>query len=70
MAKYFRFKYSAGYVGTDTSEVFKFADKATQSDVQEVFDDWYAEQSREYGDFEEISEEEAENRGIDEDLTD
>lgn len=70
MAKYYRFNYSAGYVGTDKTAVFKFSDDATEEEVREAFDDWYENQSKEHGDFEEISEEEAEDEGIDEDLED
>lgn len=70
MAKYYKFTYSAGYVGTDETAIYKFADDVSESEVQEVFDNWYEEQQRHYGDFEEISEEEAEDAGIDEDLED
>lgn len=69
MAKYYRFKYSAGYIGTDTEEIFKFNDDITEKEVDEIFDDWYAEQRSDYGSNEEISEEEAERLGIDGDYT-
>ncbi len=61
MAKYYKFKYSAGFSGTETNEVIKFSDDVSESEVQETFDDWYAEQRRDCGDFEEISKEEAED---------
>ncbi len=67
MAKYYKFHYSAGYVGTDVDEVMKFSDDVSENEVQETFDDWYEEQRSDEGDFEEISEEEAEDLGIDED---
>ncbi len=64
MAKYYKFKYSAGFSGTETDKVIKFSDDITETEVQEAFDDWYAEQRRDYGDFEEISEEEAASLGV------
>lgn len=67
MSKYYKFHYSAGYVGTDVDEVMKFSDDVSESEVQETFDDWYEEQRHDYGDFEEISGEEAKELGIDED---
>lgn len=70
MAKYYKFHYSAGYVGTDVDEIMKFSDDVSESEVQETFDDWYEEQRNDCGNFEEISEEEAEDLGIDEDYSD
>lgn len=70
MSKYYKFHYDAGYCGTDTDEVFKFSDDTPESKVEEVFEDWYENQKNDSGDFEEISEEEAEELGIDEDLED
>lgn len=39
MAKYYKFHYSAGYVGTDETAVYKYADSVEQKEVQEDFDD-------------------------------
>lgn len=69
MAKYYEFSYSAGYVGTDTKVIFKFDDSTTDKDIQEIYDDWYEEQRSDYGDFVEISEEIALEKGIEEDYT-
>jgi hypothetical protein len=69
MAKYYRFHYSAGYVGTDVDEIFKFPDNVTENEVSETFDEWYDEQLTSSGSYEEISEEKAEKDGIDEDLS-
>lgn len=49
--------------------MYKYADSVEQKEVQEDFDDWYEEYRNDSGSFEEISEEEAENEGIDEDLS-
>ena len=70
MAKYYRFTYSAGYVGTEESAIFKFDDDVTENAVSEEFDEWYENKMTCSGDYEEISEEEAEDEGIDEDLSD
>ncbi len=67
MSKYYKFHYSAGYVGTDVGEVMKFSDDASESEVEETFDDWYANRQRDSGGYQEISEEEAEKLGINED---
>lgn len=67
MAKYYKFHYSAGYAGTDVDEIVKFSDDVSESEVKETFDDWYEEQRSDEGNFEEISEEKAEDLGIDED---
>lgn len=69
MAKYFKFHYDAGYVGTDVDEVYKFDDDISDNEVEEVFDDWYEEQRSDNGEYEEISQEEAEELGIDDDLS-
>lgn len=69
MAKYYKFHYSAGYVGTDETAVYKYDDSVEEKEVQEDFNDWYEECRNDSGGFEEISEEEAENEGIDEDLS-
>ena len=69
MAKYFKFHYDAGYVGTDVYEVYKFDDDISDNEVEEVFDDWYEEQRSDNGEYEEISQEEAEELGIDDDLS-
>lgn len=70
ISKYYRFKYSAGYAGTDTEEIVEVPDSYTSGDVQELFDEWYEEQDTSYGDFEEISEDEAQSCGIEESYCD
>lgn len=69
MAKYYKFHHDAGYIGTDTEEVFKYDDDTSYEDVQSDFEDWYEDRRTDSGSFEEISEEEAEDLGIDEDLS-
>lgn len=68
MSKYYKFHYDAGYVGTDVDEVFKFSDDTSERKVEEIFDDWYDDQRSDSGVYEEISEDEAEEIGIDKDL--
>lgn len=68
MSKYYKFHYSAGYVGTDVDEVIKVSDDVSEKELEEIFDDWYESQRNDSGGYEEISEEEAEEIGIDEDL--
>lgn len=68
MAKYYKFHYSAGYVGTDEEAIYKFADDVSEKEVAEIFDDWYENVKTDEGDYEEISKEEAEDEGIDEDF--
>lgn len=70
MAKYYKFHYSAGYVGTDEEAIYKFSDDVSEKEVEETFDDWYESVRTDEGSFGEISEEEAEDEGIDEDLED
>ncbi len=67
MSKYYKFYYNAGYIGTDVEEVFKISDDTSARKVEEIFDEWYDEQRSDSGSFEEISEDEAEEIGIDED---
>lgn len=69
MAKYFKFHYDAGYIGTDVNEVFKFDGDISDNEVEDVFDNWYDEQRSDNGSYEEISQEEAEELGIDDDLS-
>lgn len=69
MAKYYKFHYDAGYCGTDVDEVFKYDDDISENQVQSDYEDWYEAQRSDIGDFAEISEEEAEELGVDEDLT-
>ncbi len=69
MAKYYKFSYSAGYCGTDEEQIFKFSDNVSEKEVEETFDDWYECVNTASGSYEEISEEEAEDEGIDEDYT-
>lgn len=70
MSKYYKFHYDAGYIGTDVDEVMKVSDDTSESEVEGIFDDWYDEQRSDHGGFEEISKDEAEEIGIDEDLED
>lgn len=69
MAKYFKFHYDAGYVGTDVDEVYKFDDDISDNEVEDAFDEWYDDQRSDNGEYEEISQEEAEELGIDNDLS-
>lgn len=68
MSKYYQFHYDAGYVGTDVDEVIKVSDDVSEKELEEIFDDWYEGQRSDSGGYEEISEDEAEEIGIDEDL--
>lgn len=67
MAKYFRFEFNAGYVGTDCSQVFKFNDDVTEKEVNNIYEEWYADQRSDYGDCIEIEVDEDDN---DEDIED
>ncbi len=69
MAKYYKFSYSAGYCGTDEEEIVKFDDNVSEKEVSEAFEDWYDSVNTASRGYEEISEEEAEDEGIDEDYT-
>lgn len=69
MAKYYRFHYSAGYCGTDEEQIVKFSDDVSEKEVEETFDDWYESVKTCEGDYEEISEEEVEDEGVDQDYT-
>lgn len=69
MAKYYKFNYSAGYCGTDEEQIVKFDDNVSEKEVSEAFEDWYDSVNTASGGYEEISEEEAEDEGIDEDYT-
>ncbi len=69
MAKYYKFHYSAGYCGTEEEQIVKFDDNVSEKEVEEVFGDWYECVNTASGSYEEISEEEAEDEGIDEDYT-
>lgn len=70
MSKYYKFRYSSGFAGARKDKVIKFDDDVSLDEVNEAFEDWYKEQRRDHGDFKEISEEEAENLGIDIDYGD
>lgn len=70
MAKYYKFNYSAGYCGTDEQQIVKFDDDVSEKEVSEAFEYWYDSVNTASGSYEEISEEEAEDEGIDEDYTD
>ncbi len=65
MAKYYKFRFHASYAGSEDSAVYRFPDDAPRESVQEQFDDWYSSRRTDTGDIEEISEEEAEEAGID-----
>lgn len=69
MAKYYKFYYSAGYCGTKEEQIVKFDDNVSEKKVTEAFEDWYDSVNTSSGDYDEISEEEAEDNGIDEDYT-
>lgn len=69
MAKYYKFHYSAGYYGTDEEQIVKFDDDVSEKEVSDTFEDWYDSVNTASGGFEEISEEKAEDEGIDEDYT-
>lgn len=69
MAKYYRFHYSAGYIGTDEEQIVKFPDDVSLEELSDTFDDWYDSVNTASGNYDEISEEEAENEGIDEDFS-
>lgn len=69
MAKYYRFEYSAGYCGTEVKEIIKFPDDVDEEYVSEFYSDWYEEKNTAHGRYKEISEEEAERDGIDQDYT-
>lgn len=70
MAKYYRFTYSAGYVGTDEEEIIEVPDNYTESEIENLYDDWYESRLTAYGGYEEISEEEALESGVDESYCD
>jgi hypothetical protein len=44
MAKYRKFIYNAGYVGTETEVIMKFADSYTDKEIEEIFNDWIEDQ--------------------------
>lgn len=68
MSRYYKFHYDTGYYGTDVDEVIKVSDDVSEKELEEIFDDWYESQRSDSGVYEEISEDEAEEIGIDEDL--
>lgn len=69
MAKYYKFHYDAGYCGTDDEKVFKYDNDVSEEQVESDFEEWYEFQRSDNGNFWEISEKEAEELGIDEDLS-
>lgn len=69
MSKYYRFHYSAGYCGTDEESIVKFSDDVSEKEVEETFDDWYESVKTCEGSYEEITEEEAEDEGVDDDYS-
>lgn len=70
MAKYYRFTYSAGYIGTDVEEIIEVPDSYSEADVEELYEDWYESQLTASGGYDEISEEEAQEIGVDESYCD
>lgn len=70
MAKYYKFTYSAGYIGTDVAEVIEIPDDYSEADVKELYEDWFECQLTASGNYKEISEEEAKENGIDESYCD
>lgn len=44
MAKYRKFNYDAGYVGTETEVIMKFTDNYTEDEIEDIFNDWVQEQ--------------------------
>lgn len=65
MSKYYKFRYDAGYAGTEDSAVYKFPDDVPTEAIQVEFNDWYESCRTDSGDFEAISEDEAAEAGID-----
>ncbi len=65
MPKYYRFRYHAGYPGSEDSAVYKFPEDVPEVAIQVEFNDWYESCRTDSGDFEEISEDEAAEAGID-----
>lgn len=68
MAKYYKFYYDAGYCGTEREKIIKYDDDVSEEQVFSDFNIWYENQRNDSGDFKEISEEKAEELGIDIDL--
>jgi len=66
MAQYRKFKYSAGYAGTETEVIFKFADDCSEEEITNIYNDWVEEQQTWYADWEEISEEDIDEDELDE----
>jgi hypothetical protein len=64
MAKYRKFYYNAGYIGTTTEVAMKFSDDTTENEIKDIFDEWVEEQHCYTYDFTDITEEEAEEMGI------
>lgn len=60
MSKYIKFNYSAGYVGTDTSEIYVFSDDATETEIEQCYKEWVEEQHSWQSGLEEITKQEAE----------
>lgn len=67
MVKYYRFEYETGCCQSETREVARFPDDATEEEVTDVFKEWYEEKRTDSGGYKEISKEEAERDGIDQD---
>lgn len=64
MAKYRKFEYSAGYVGTDTKVIMKFSDDYTEKQIEEIFNGWVEDQQSWSADFTEVDESEVEEDDI------
>lgn len=69
MARYRKFTYNAGYIGTTEEEIFKFSDSCTDAEIESIYEDWYEAQRRDSGENVEISEDKALEFGVDEDWT-
>lgn len=59
MSKYVKFEYSAGYVGTDVTEIYVFDDDATEDQIEREFKEWVESQHSWEAGFNEITDEEA-----------
>lgn len=44
MAKFRKFQYSAGYIGTDTEVIMEFSDDYTEEQINDIFEGWVDEQ--------------------------
>lgn len=63
------FFFDGGYSGSEEKHIYMFSDDITEGEVEKVFDEWYDSMRTDGGGFTEISEKEAEENGIDNDLS-